>query len=432
MTRTRTTRTLRALTAGAATVALLGACAPSTSDGADTGSGENTTLTVWSWRTEDVAAYEKIFDVYEKKHPGTTVEFKPFKNTEYNTILSTGLAEAGGPDVAQLRAYGALQPLVEAGQLEPLDGDVDALPDFPEQVLEGAQGREDGKTYGVPFALQTLQIFYNEQLFADNGIEVPTTWEELVAAADKLDKAGVTPFATTGKDVWMLPIVHDIFGAARYGGAEFEDAVLAGATDFTDPDYVASLGVVDQVARYFPDDVAGVPYTDAQTLFTTGKAAMYPGGSFELGFFQSQAPDLEIGVFSAPPPPGSRLQEPVVPGFVDGSYGVNAKSKNKKAAKELVSWMATKEFGQLFADELKQISPVPGVESKDPLVAEMAQAYEDRPAPYLLLVDFRYGTPSGTDLLGAGMQKMLLGKATPEQVAADLQKGVSQWFKPAS
>jgi raffinose/stachyose/melibiose transport system substrate-binding protein len=434
MTRTRTARRLRALAAGGVVLAMLAACAPSTSEGDkdSQGKGEKTTLSVWSWRTEDVAAYEKIFDVYEEKHPGTTVEFKPYKNTEYNTILATGLAEAGGPDVAQLRAYGLLQPLVEAGQLEPLDGEVEGLDEFPDQVLEGAKGLEDGKVYGVPFAVQTLQVFYNKKIFADNDIEVPTTWADLMAAAEKLEQAGVTPFATTGKDTWMLPIVHDIFGASRYGGSEFEEAVQSGSADFTDEDYVASLAVVDEVSRFFPDDVAGVAYTDSQVLFTSGKAAMFPGGSFELGFFQSQAPDLEIGVFSAPPPPGSQEQEPVVPGFVDGSYGVSAKSKNKEAAKELVAWMATKEFGQMFADELKQISPVPGVEAGDPVLAEMADAYAERPAPYLLLVDFRYGQPSGTDLMAAGLQQMLLGKATPDQVAGSLQKGISQWYKPDS
>lgn len=426
-----TTRSRFAAIAAVLPLAALAACAPSTSEG-ETGGGDETALTVWSWRTEDVAAYEKIFNTYEEAHPGVTVEFKPYKNTEYNTILATGLAEAGGPDVAQLRAYGLLQPLVEAGQLEPLDGKVDGLDEFPEQVLEGAQGRDDGKTYGVPFAVQTLQVFYNKEIFADNGIDVPTSWDEMVAAAEKLNQAGVTPFATTGKDVWMLPIVHDIFGSARYGAGDFEQAVLSGETDFTDPDYVASLELVGDLAQYFPEDVVGVPYTDAQTLFTTGQAAMYPGGSFELGFFQSQAPDLDLGVFSVPPPPGSPIQEAVVPGFVDGSYGVNAKSKNKEAALELVSWMATEEFGQMFTDELKQINPVPGAQSQDPLVAEMADGYAQRPAPYLLLVDFRYGEPTGTDLLGAGIQEMLLGKATAEQVAADLQKGIAQWFQPGS
>lgn len=48
----------------------------------------------------------------------------------------------------------------------------------------------------------------------------------------------------------------------------------------------------------------------------------------------------------------------------------------------------------------------------------------------LLLVDFRYGDPNGTDLLGAGMRSMLLGRSGPQQVADSLQKGFSQWFKP--
>ena len=52
------------------------------------------------------------------------------------------------------------------------------------------------------------------------------------------------------------------------------------------------------------------------------------------------------------------------------------------------------------------------------------------PTPYLMLVDFRYGTPLGSDLQAAGLQKMLLGQQTAAQVANDIQTGVAQWFKP--
>lgn len=429
-------RTAR-LAALSATAALVVACSPSAGDGAQTGGdgaagggGEDVTLTVWSWRTEDAAAYERIFDVYEQEHENVTVEFRPYVNTEYNTILATGLTQAGGPDVAQLRSYGGLQPLVEAGSLVALDDKVDGLDAFAETVLAGAKGQTDGNVYGVPFATQTLQIYYNTALFEEHGVEPPATWEEMVAAAETLDAAGVTPFATTGQDVWMLPIVHDIFGSARYGGGEFQEALMAGETDFTDPDYVASLELVKELQPYFPDDVVGVTYTDAQILFTTGQAAMFPGGSFELNFFQQQAPDLELGVFSVPPPPGSVLTEPVVPGYADGSFGVNAASTQQEEAVELVSWMATEEFGQLFTDELKQISAVPGVVPEDELLAEMAQAYDTNPSPYLLLVDFRYGQPTGTDLAGAGIQSMLLDEADAETVASQIQKGVSQWWTP--
>ena len=94
--------------------------------------------------------------------------------------------------------------------------------------------------------------------------------------------------------------------------------------------------------------------------------------------------------------------------------------------------MATKEFGQMVADEIKQISAVPGVEYKDPLLKQMSDNYTESGSPYLLLTDFRYGSPSGTDLLGKGIQEMLLGSKDAAQVSKELDTGVKTWFKPAS
>jgi len=135
-------------------------------------------------------------------------------------------------------------------------------------------------------------------------------------------------------------------------------------------------------------------------------------------------------VFNAPPAPGAVVNKPLQVGWVDASYGLNAKSTHQKEALELLQWMSTKEFGQMVADDLKQVSLVKGVQSSDPLLKQMAQNYQDNPTPYLMLVDFRYGTPLGSDLEAAGLQKMLLGQQTSAQVAGDIQKGISQWFTP--
>src|SRR5699024_5900222 len=117
-----------------------------------------------------------------------------------DTILKTGLNDDNGPDVAQLRSYGLLQPLAEAGSLVPLEEVVPDLATFPKDVLDGARGEKDGKVYGVPFAIQTMNVMYNKDLFAKNGISVPTTWGEMTAAFDKLKKAGVIPMAATVTD----------------------------------------------------------------------------------------------------------------------------------------------------------------------------------------------------------------------------------------
>ncbi|GGR13444.1 ABC transporter substrate-binding protein [Agromyces mediolanus] len=417
-----------ALLAGSAL--LLSACAPSGSSGGEQATGDDVTLKVWSWRTEDVEAYNKIFDVFEEEHPGITVEFEAFQNTEYNQILTTGLAGSDGPDVPMVRAYGQLQPNVEAGQLEPIDGDVDGLDAIAPSVIAGAKGKADGKTYAVPLATQTLQMFYNKQIFKEQGLEVPTTWAEFIDVQEKLLAAGITPMALGAKDDWILPIFADIVGSARYGGSEFEQKVLSGETDFNDPDYVASLGIITELQKYLTPDVVGVSYTDSQIQFTSGQAAQFPGGSFEIATFRNQAPDLEFGSYQVPVPDGAVLDAPVSPAYADGNFAINAKSKNKEAALELLNWFATPEFGQLVADELNQFSAIPGVEYEDAVMKEAWANYEDGQAPYLLLVDFRYGEPLGTAVLGAEVQKMFLGQTDAAGAAAALQTGISQWFTP--
>lgn len=422
--------TTAALLAGSAL--LLSACAPSAPSGDDqAGAGDEVTLKVWSWRTEDVEAYNKIFDVFEKEHPNITVEFEAFQNTEYNQILTTGLAGSDGPDVPMVRAYGQLQPNIEAGQLEPIDGKVEGIDDIAPSVIAGAKGKEDGKTYAVPLATQTLQMFYNKAIFEEHDLEVPTTWDEFIEVNETLLAAGVTPMALGAKDDWILPIFSDIIGSARYGGAEFEEKVLSGETDFTDPDYVAALQLITDVQKYLTPDVVGVSYTDSQIQFTSGQAAQFPGGSFEIATFRNQAPDLELGSYQVPLPDGAVLDAPVSPAYADGNFAVNSKSEHQDEAFELLNWLATPEFGQLVADELNQFSAIPGVEYDDEVMKEAWANYEAGQAPYLLLVDFRYGEPLGTAVLGAEVQKMFLGQTDAAGAAATLQTGISQWFTPS-
>ncbi|HEY7485352.1 MAG TPA: extracellular solute-binding protein [Streptosporangiaceae bacterium] len=405
----------------------LPACAPSTNGGGD----DKVHLTVLSWRPEDTSGYQKIFATYEKSHPKVKVDFKGIKSTDYLAVLPNEVKKTqGGPDVVQLKPYGPIQSLITGGNLVPLDGQVD-VSGWPAETLQAAKGQQDGKLYGVPFALQTIQVLYNKKIFADQQISPPKTWDELMAANAKLKKAGITPMATSGLQPWVLAIDHQIFGATRYGAGDFSKAAVAGKKDFTDANYLASLDVVKELKPYFPDKVTAVDYPDAQTLFTSGKAAMYPGGSYELGPFKKTSPDLDIGFFEAPPAPGSMVDHPVTSGWVDGSYGLNAKSQHRAEALELVKWMATKEFGQLFANELKQISAVPGTTPGDPMLAEMLNNFQEHGAPYMMLVSFGYGNPLGRDAEGTALQKMLNGQASASDAGKEIQKGIDAWFKPS-
>lgn len=407
----------------------------SATDGASAPASEvaPVTLTLWSWRTEDVDTYnDKIFSVFEDENPGITVDFQaPVVNTEYNQSLTTALAGSDGPDLAMVRAYGGLQGWTQ--DLMPLDDLVPGLGDIAPAVLQGSKG-VDGKVYSVPTVTQTLQMFYNKDIFDQYGLSVPKTWDDFITVNDTLLSNGVTPMALGAKDGWVLPIFSDIMGAARYGGTEFEKAVTSGAKTFSDPDYVAALQIVDDMQKYLNegDDVTGVAYTDGQTEFSSGLAAMYPGGTFELTTFRTQNPDINVGTFPVPAPPDSVSSEPVVPAYADGGWAINAKidASKKDAAEKLIKWMDTTEFGQLVADNLYMFSAVPGVTYSDPVLQQMWSDYEASPAAYLMLVNYRYCNPTADSILATDVQKMFLGQMTPQQVADDVTNGVSTCTLP--
>ncbi|HEV7346445.1 MAG TPA: extracellular solute-binding protein [Devosia sp.] len=385
-------------------------------------------LTFWSWRQEDRAAYEQFIATFEAANPGITVNFETFEATNYNTILSTALAGGTGPDLMMVRAYGGLENVAVAGYLEPLSLEtVPALADFAAPAVAAESVRADGVIYAVPFASQTQLVIYNKEIFEANDIDEPQTWDELLAASQKLKDAGIIPFANGTATAWQNETVTFGLGSSLMG-EDFYDALMAGETDFTDERFTGALASVAELAAdYFPDGFIGLDYPSAQQLFSSGMAAMFVGGSYELATFKSQNPDIELGVFAAP---GETAEDAKLVGlYFDGGYAINAASPNKEAAFKFLNYLASPEFGQAFANTLNNISTVPGVTFDNPLLAEVNELNQSS-IPYLMLAHFRYGEPSGSVLIQGEMQKLFAGETTPEAIGTALTEGLTAWYEP--
>lgn len=389
------------------------------------GAMAQTTLTFWSWRTEDVAAYEKFIEAFRAENPDIDVEFTPYLNTEYNTILATALQGGGGPDIVHLRAYGGMEPLAQAGYLVRLDDKVPALADFDPGILAGATNRADGGVYGVPFALQTVQVLYNERIFEELGLEEPQTWDEFLAVAQALKDAGYQALANGAMEPWTVETLFGGVGPTFYGGDEFFQAITSGETDFTDPRFSAALEKMVELEPYLADNYMGVAYTDMQSMFAFEQAGMFIGGSYELGTLRQLNPDLRIGAF---PVPGDAPGDGRISYYVDGSYGINAASPHQEEALRFIEFLASQEYGQMFTDELQQISAVPGVTPSSEDLSELVGLMNDAGTPYLMLTAFRFGQPSGSTLLQNEMQAVLAGDKSVEEAVTNIQRGVAEWF----
>lgn len=394
------------------------------SENGETASEEKVKLTIGSWRTEDVAKYEKVIALFNETNPDIQVEFNPTKNTEYNTVLNTSLQAGEGPDIFHLRPYAAGLKLAEAGFVEPIS-DIKGLDQYSEDYLAASKGT-DGEQYGVPLNISSTQFFYNKKIFADQGLEVPTTWDEFIEVNEKLLDAGITPIAMGTKEGWLLSLTHGIVGAGVLDGNTFADKLVTGDKDFTDPAFIESIEAMNDLKKYFPANSEGLGMDDIRTLFAMEQAAMFPLGSWEIPVVNELNADLDYGFFPMPSKAGNQT----VTTWVDGSFAINAKSKNKEAAKTFLEFLTTKEFGELFVDEFKMISAIPGITSDDKLLSELSKAVESNSTPYYWVINFVSGDPTTKTVLETELQGMYLGEVTPAEVAQKLQENAETSFEP--
>jgi raffinose/stachyose/melibiose transport system substrate-binding protein len=390
----------------------------------------STELTFWSWRTEDKAFYEGQIKKFQAKNPGITVKFTPYLNTEYNAIVSTALTAGKGPDIIQMRPYGGMSNLTDAGNFLALTTkDVPALGKLQPGILAGAQGYKDKKQYGYPYAISAMGIFYNPDMLAKAGVRaLPTNWQQLMTAFKKIKAAGMLPLGNAGGNGPALEQLHATVGPTFYGGTQFFDDVVSGKKSFTDSAYVESLKAVKDLAEYMPPNFEGIDYNTARALFANGKAAFYIGGNYELGYFRSLNPSLKAAwIPSVAKATGAKR---FVSTWADGAFAINAKTSERAASIKFLNFLASREFGQALVDEIAFISTAPFVKISDPIVKAINSRRTTSGTPFLNVVGFRYENPTSSVILQPGFQKLITGATTPEQLAKDVQTAVASWYAP--
>ena len=224
---------------------------------------------------------------------------------------------------------------------------------------------------------------------------------------------------------WTVETLFGGVGPSYYGGDDFFADITGGETDFTDPRFAAALEQMVAITPYMAENYMGVAYTDMQSMFAFGQAGMLIGGSYELGILEQLNPELNVGAF---PVPGLQAGEGRISYYVDGSYGINAASPNQEAALKFIQFLASQEYGQMFSDELQQISAVPGVTPTSEELSEIVGLMNDVGTPYLMLTAFRFGQPSGSTLLQNEMQAVLAGDQEVADAVANIQRGVAEWY----
>jgi raffinose/stachyose/melibiose transport system substrate-binding protein len=395
---------------------------------------EDVTLTIESWRNDDLAIWQdKIIPAFEANHPGIKVVFAPSAPTEYNAALNSKLDAGTAGDLITCRPFDASLALYTKGQLADLSG-LASMANFSD-VAKSAWQTDDGKaTFCVPMASVIHGFIYNKDAFDKLGIAVPTTVAEFHAALDKIKADGTyIPMAMGTNDQWEAATMgYQNIGPNYWKGEEGRKALIAGTQKLTDADWVAPYKELATWKDYLGDGFEAQTYPDSQNLFTLGRAAIYPAGSWEISGFNTQA-QFKMGAF--PPPVVNAGDKCYISDHTDIAIGMNAKTAHPDEAKQFLEWVGSAEFATLYANALPgffSLNSAP-VEMADPLAQEFvswrSKCESTIRSTYQIL---SRGTPNLENETWAASANVIKGTETPEDAGAKLQAGLDSWYKPAA
>jgi raffinose/stachyose/melibiose transport system substrate-binding protein len=264
--------------------------------------------------------------------------------------LSAGFLRGDPPDVGLLNYNMEMARFMERGALSDLGDMPEAERIRPDvQDLVDQYATYPGRTSVLPYSVAAASVIYNVDMFEQNGLEVPTTYDEFLEVCETLEAAGITPIYSTYKDPWTVGQgLFDYTVGGSIDVADFTEQMNELGTE-VGPDSPVSFQKtlaepVDrmlEIASYSQEGAESRGYGDGNVAFANGEAAMYFQGPWALGEIAKTAPDLELGTF--PLPVTDDPEDLKVRVNLDLALWIPEVGTDQEAARQFVTYLMQKE-----------------------------------------------------------------------------------------
>ena len=345
---------------------------------AATGASAQVEIEYWQYFFEQrVTAMDKLIDNFEAANPGVTVKMTHFPYADYRTKVAASIPAGEGPDIVQL-FYGWLNDYVAAELIQPLPAAAVPAERIEAEFYPMVQAMKiDGEYWALPTAVRSLALFYNERLLEAAGVSVPTTLDELVAAAKatterdgagNITTVGLTTGMTGQDHHWWREVLVRQFGGAPYTD-DYQTVTYNDAAGLAALEWYVGLGG--------PEGVTQVGFMDeAQAAFKAGRAAFHIDGSFRIGAL-ADSRGLNWGVAELPAGPDGTQSN-------YASYWVNAITSSAEgpeydAAVKFMEYITSDEAMAIWLEEVGELPAKPSagqVAADDPVYGPFIRGLE--------------------------------------------------------
>lgn len=390
------------------------------------------TVTVWHWMTDRHKAFEELARRYEEQ-TGIKVKIDLYAPSDAYTQRIVASAQSRVlPDI-----YGILDKkeifasFIESGFVADLteefqkDGAAWEKSLFP-KALDVNRFEADNiynvrpGFYGVPLDVTNIQMLYNKALLKKAGIKrPPSTFQEFIEAGEDLKRVGIAGLVSGWGETWMIDCFASNY-AFNIMGEEKIMATYRGEVPYTDPEWIKVLNIFKELREkgVLAEGVVTKPNKYAEQDFALGRTAFAFNGSWCVNVYHDMNPNLDYGAMLPP-----RVNEALpmrIWGGAGSSFVINNHSPRKDKAIAFLKWLTQKDQQAFLAVETKNLpSNKEALASIPKILSEFAGVMDLTTHPTI----WKYNENAVvTEKFDKGIQSIIIGEKTPEEVAREVQE----------
>ena len=394
-------------------------------------SGAKPTITVWHWMTDREPAFQELAKRYETQ-TGIKVDFELYAPSDaYSQKVRAAGQGDNLPDIfgilGEKRDFASFikaDYILDLTQYMEADNSEWKNSFFVKALAVNEFG--EGNSYGVkpgiyaaPIDTMTIQMVYNKALLKSLGARAPQNFSDFLEIGKKAKAAGLQGLVSGWGELWMTDCFANNY-AFNIMGKEKVLATIKGEVPYTDPDWIKVLGVFRDMKNsgIVNTSIVTMVNKTAEQLFANEKAVFAFNGSWCVNVYKGMNPKLEYGAML--PLQVSDKFPIAIWGGAGSSFMVNAHSRNKEEAVKILRWLTDRDQQAYLAEVTNNLPANKNCLSKIPeILAQFAKAMDSATHPNVWgISEF----PAVIEAWDRGIQSIIIGEKTPEQVAQETQK----------
>ena len=390
------------------------------------------TITIWHWMTDRNNAFGELAKRYEQQ-TGIKIKIDLFAPSDTYSKKITASSQAKIlPDIfGILDTKNTFSDFIKYGYVADLTAEFEKdNAQWKKSIFEKALRSNmfvEGNTYGikpgiygVPLDVTTILMLYNKNLLKKAGIQSPPkTFQEFIEVSQALKRVGISRMVSGWGELWMLDCFASNY-AFNIMGEEKIMATYRGEVPYTDADWIKVFNIFKKLVdnNMLIEGVVSKPNKEAEQDFALERAAFAFNGSWSVNVYHEMNPNLQYGVFL---PPAINPERPIkIWGGAGSSFVVNRRSPRKTQAIAFLKWLTGKEQQEYLARETNNLPSNRNALAAIPkILEEFARGMDNATHPTVWKLNEQ---PLVAERFGKGLQSILLGKKTPEQVAQLVQE----------